>query len=352
MQKSVLHIIGTRPNIPKFQPVWDALEKLSVNQAWVHTGQHNSETLFGSTSKALGLVSPIANLELSGLATSEFMSKAITGIVQLVGKLNPKIVIVYGDVNSTLAGAFAASICGVHLVHVESGLRSHESDLPEERIRKLVDAISDTLITSLPSAYANLMKEGKDPGSVFQCGNTMIDSLVSHLNSPQNLAKDNEFDLEKDYALLTLHRGSNVDNLPRLKQIMDQVDHLAKKIDILFPVHPRTLKNLPLYKSITICEPLNYNSFVRAMQDAQFVLTDSGGIQEESTYLGVPCYTLRVSTERPETITLGTNLLVNLDDIPGLSSRDHKVSTMKIPLWDGHAGTRVASTIAKLLSEL
>ena len=352
MQSNVLHIIGTRPNIPKFQPVWDALGKLSVKQAWVHTGQHNSETLFGSTSKALGLASPIANLELSGLATPEFLSKAVTGIVQLVGKVNPKIIIVYGDVNSTLAGAFAASICGVHLVHVESGLRSYETDLPEERIRKLVDAISDTLITSLPSAFANLMTEGKDSASVFQCGNTMIDSLISHLNSPHGATGDNEVDLEMDYALLTLHRGSNVDDLARLKQIMDQVDVLARKIDILFPVHPRTLKNLPVYKSITTCEPLDYNSFINAMQGARFVLTDSGGIQEESTYLGVPCYTLRASTERPETITMGTNLLIGLNDIPGLSLRTHKVNSMKIPLWDGHAGSRVAKTISNLLSRL
>jgi UDP-N-acetylglucosamine 2-epimerase (non-hydrolysing) len=295
---------------------------------------------------------PIENLGSSNLHFGEFLSKTVQALTNLFIRENPDAVVVYGDVNSTLAAGLAASKARIHLIHVESGLRSFESNLPEETNRIIVDSISDTLITSMPSATENLLREGISKQKIFFCGNTMIDSLEVALASELLSEVVPGMTLTpQSYVLVTLHRGSNVDDKKNIAKIVDQLEILARNGKVIFPIHPRTLANLPETENLHICDPLSYVDFIKLTRSANFVITDSGGIQEETTHLGIPCFTLRPATERPETVSMGTNTLIGIEDISVLNSRQPKKAAQSIPLWDGMAGSRIADLITELLSE-
>lgn len=349
----VVHIIGARPNLPKFKPVWEHLEKKRVDQVWIHTGQHHDISMFQESAEFFELQAPDIAHNLNGLRATEFLSLAISALSKDLEKLNPRLVIVYGDVNSTVAAALASAYVGFPLMHVESGLRCNNRFLPEERNRKIVDAVSDYLVTSMPSAYQNLITEGVEPNRIFQCGNTMIDTLASYRQNPRNKVF-REFKIkEREFGVVTLHRNTNVDDRETLNNTLNAVIELSKQIPIIFPLHPRTAKNIGDFSGIRFIRPLAYPDFIDLISSAKLVLTDSGGIQEETTYLKIPCFTFRESTERPETITQGTNKLVTLSEIPNLLnliSRTQEPSA--IYGWDGQAGQRISDLVSQLLTEM
>jgi UDP-N-acetylglucosamine 2-epimerase (non-hydrolysing) len=353
MTLTALHVIGARPNIPKFIPVWESLNQLGLTQAWVNTGQHFSPRMFEEIAAEFELAAPLENLGLNSTSRNEFMYKTIKGLDLLIEKHKPKVGIVYGDVNSTLAAALAFHGKSIHLIHIESGLRSFDLSMPEEINRIMVDVLSDTWITSMPSATLNLQNEGKPREQIFELGNTMIDSLA-RTTRDINLNHDKDFlKLENPYALVTLHRASNVDDSKKLDLILRELDDLGRSIQLVFPIHPRTKKMITSeYRNITFLEPISYKPFIHLMKNSKFVLTDSGGIQEETTYLNIPCFTLRDNTERPETITHGSNQLINTSDIPSLHSATIRSSTETIPGWDGNAGKRIGQAIHSILEEL
>lgn len=353
MATQVIHVIGARPNLPKFIPVWDSLNQLGVAQAWVNTGQHFSPNMFEEIAKEFNLTSPLENLELSTKSRNEFLYKTIMGLDLLIERHKPKVGIVYGDVNSTLGAALAFHGKSIHLIHIESGLRSFDMNMPEELNRIIVDTLSDTLITSMPSATLNLQNEGKPLENILELGNTMIDSL-SHAIKEIDATSFKDFDtLDHPYALVTLHRASNVDDPKKLDLILRELEVLGKSFQLVFPIHPRTKKMLGSeFRNITFLDPISYRSFVYLMKNSKFVLTDSGGIQEETTYLNIPCFTLRENTERPETITHGSNELIDLSRIRSLHLEPFKNSTEVIPGWDGGAGERVGLAIQSILENL
>ena len=277
----------------------------------------------------------------------------------------PDLVIVVGDVNSTVAGAEAAHELGIKVAHVEAGLRSFDMTMPEEINRIRTDNISDFLFTTEESGNKNLANEGVDRKKMFFVGNVMIDSLLSHKERTSKSKILEKLKLMKDgYAVLTLHRPSNVDNKEALKYVLDILNEIQKSIKIVFPVHPRTIKNLENFdllkyaesqKSLILTKPLGYLDFLCLMINSKFVLTDSGGIQEETTVLGIPCITMRNNTERPVTVERGTNILVSTDRIKILEAANNilKGATFKAkipPLWDGKAAKRIVQVILKNFS--
>lgn len=350
---SVVHIIGARPNIPKFKPIWDAIGESGEAQEWINTGQHYSPELFQDNANALKLPDPIINLNIKSSTSVDFIGMGIPAIADTIKKLKAKTVIVYGDVNSTVAAALGAKYQNLQLIHIEAGLRSFDRSMPEELNRIIVDSISDEYFTTMPSATQNLLIENKMQSSVHECGNTMIDTLQNHLDSEISVSDALKSLIgHREFILLTLHRGSNVDGIKYLERIMCEVEILAKDIPIVFPAHPRVRKNLKSTKNIQLVPPLNYNDFVNLMLHAHILITDSGGVQEETSYLGVPCFTLRKNTERPETISLGTNALIELKDLSNVLHFPMKRRKIELAGWDGKAGPRIAEKIIEMKDDL
>lgn len=321
-----MHVVGARPNFPKLAPVLSALTQHGYQSTVVHTGQHYDADMSSDILRELHIhVDCTLNLR----TVPEMKSAMVT----LMEKLSPALVMVYGDVNSTLAGALAADECGIRLAHVEAGLRSGDWTMPEEVNRYVTDHLATDLLTTCEDAGDNLKREGAR-GKVVFVGNPMIDTLVRELpytSVPQ----------DGPHALVTLHRPSNVDYYDRMQTIMGCLDRLRSRF--MFPKHPRV--KLPFVSAnVTVAAPMSYRAFLGRMRAAPFVITDSGGVQEETTYLGIPCLTLRDSTERPITVTMGTNALMDgaglrqaEDDI--LAGRWKKGAIP--PLWDGHAAERI-----------
>lgn len=332
-------IIGTRPNIIKALPVYNAL---TGNVKLIHTGQHYDYQMNQVFFDDLGLKDPDVNLGATTM--SEIMAK-------LNSLEKPDLVIVFGDVMSTLAGALYANENKIKLAHVESGLRSFDSSMPEEINRKIVDQLSDYLFVTEVSAIRNLHKEGIE-GQIFYVGNTMIDTLSKYVGVAKEI--DNQYG---DYILVTLHRQSNVDDPLKLNKIVEFLKKISSICKIVFPVHPRTKRNLPneIGDNILLIEPVGYIKFISLMINAKCVLTDSGGIQEETTWLNVPCITLRNNTERPVTIMEGTNTLANFDSDYIVRLIMRKINgpkyDIRIPLWDGHAAERISAIICKKYNE-
>ena len=284
----------------------------------------------------------------------DFLKKAIKVQIE---KHKPDLVVVVGDVNSTVAGAEAAHELGIKVAHVEAGLRSFDKTMPEEINRIRTDEISDFLFTTEKSGNENLVKEGVDKDKIFFVGNVMIDTLLKHKEKAQTSGILSKLKLDKNnYVVLTLHRPSNVDNREDFENILSILEEIQEKIKIVFPVHPRTKKNIELFKldekiknmkNLILTEPLGYLDFMHLMANSKLVLTDSGGIQEETTVLGVPCITLRKNTERPVTVEQGTNLLVSTDTNKvieeALKVIDNKIEKNRkiTELWDGKAGQRI-----------
>jgi UDP-N-acetylglucosamine 2-epimerase (non-hydrolysing) len=302
----------------------------------------------------LGLPKPDEFLGVGSGTHAEQTAKALVGVERVLREREIDLCVVAGDVNSTLAGALAAAKANVKLAHIESGLRSFDRSMPEEHNRKLTDHLSSVLLTHCEDADVNLAREGVDPAWVHRVGNTMIDSLAEHLERARAGRPWERFETEPGgYGLVTLHRPSLVDDPSRLAEVTEGLAALAGDVPLVFPVHPRTLARLGddsrlRQAGVRVSPPLGYHDFLGLQAEARFVVTDSGGIQEEASWLRVRCFTLRDTTERPITVTQGTNTLIHaVDEIPALLAEDKPGG--EIPLWDGKAGERAARV---LLDEL
>jgi UDP-N-acetylglucosamine 2-epimerase (non-hydrolysing) len=343
----VAHVVGARPNYMKVAPVYAELERRGrVEQRLIHTGQHYDAIMKDVFFAELPLPRPHVQLDAR---TTE---SALKELEDVFTEMEPDLVVVAGDVNSTLAGAVAAKRCGLDVCHIESGLRSKDWSMPEEVNRVITDHLSTLLLTTLPSADEYLAHEGVPDERLERVGNTMIDTLKENEDAARALATWQELALEpRNYVLVTLHRPSLVDVPHLLARTMAALDQIAETLPVVFPAHPRTRKNLEATGRVQVIEPLPYRQFLSLESQAAAVITDSGGIQEETTVLGVPCFTLRANTERRETLE-GTNTLLGLDpdalrDIPSLL--DHPLEG-KIPeFWDGKAGVRAAEEVARLV---
>jgi UDP-N-acetylglucosamine 2-epimerase (non-hydrolysing) len=342
----VVHVVGARPNYMKVGPVYAALERRgNVEQRLVHTGQHYDALLKDVFFAELPLPRPHLQLEAR---TSETATEELE---RAFAELAPDLVVVAGDVNSTLAGAVAARKRGLPVCHIESGLRSHDWSMPEEVNRVLTDHLSALLLTTLPSGEENLRKEHLPEERIRPVGNTMIDTLQASLDAARALEAWREFDVEpQGYVLVTLHRPKLVDDPELLSETVAALDDVARTLPVLFPVHPRTKRNLGRIERAVLTEPLPYRQFLSLEAEAAAVVTDSGGIQEEATVLGVPCFTLRDNTERPETLE-GTNRLIRRDELRNVPSLLREPTPGRIPEgWDGQAGERAADAIEAALA--
>jgi UDP-N-acetylglucosamine 2-epimerase (non-hydrolysing) len=349
---NVFHIVGARPNFMKVAPVMNALKtRKQVIQTLIHTGQHYDANMSDVFFEQLGIPAPDVNLAVgSGTharQTAEIMTRIETALLD--GK--PDMVLVYGDVNSTVAAALVCAKLGVRVGHVEAGLRSFDRTMPEEINRLVTDQLADLLFTPSEDGDVNLQKEGIPAERIFRVGNVMIDSLVKLLPAAR---RQNLNGLPEQYALVTLHRPANVDDGVILKCILQSLLEVSQDLCVIFPAHPRTRKRIADFGQysgqVQIVDPLPYLQFLGMQSRATVVITDSGGIQEETTYLGVPCLTLRENTERPVTVSLGTNVLVGRDpdklrsEVSRVLAGEAKKGTIP-PLWDGHAGERIAALL-------
>ena len=348
----ILHVVGARPNFTKVAPVHRALASLSgIPQTLVHTGQHYDKNLSDIFFSQLGIPDPDVNLGVGSGSHAWQTAEIMRRLEPVVVERKPDLALVYGDVNSTVAAALVCSKLLVRVGHVEAGLRSFDHTMPEEINRIVTDRLADALFTPSEDGDANLKREGIPPEKIHNVGNVMIDSLVRLLPAATECSTNG---LPERYALVTLHRPANVDDGETLKSILESLVEIGEQIDVVFPVHPRTRQRIADFgintKKLHLLEPAPYIEFLAMQRRATVVITDSGGIQEETTYLGVPCLTLRNNTERPITVTLGTNILVGQDpkklrgEIVKILEGKAKKGTVP-PLWDGHAAERIAEII-------
>lgn len=357
-------IVGARPNFMKMAPLYRELSLYSnrYEPQIIHTGQHYDEQMSKLFFNDLAMPEPSAYLNVGSGTQGKQTARIIERYEDLIlAGDKPDLVIVAGDVNSTIACALVAKKLYIPVAHLESGLRSYDDRMPEEINRVLTDRISDILLTPSLDANKNLEKEGIDPEKIYFVGNIMIDSLVAHKEKAENSNIFHQLNMlpNEKYALVTLHRPSNVDEYEGLKMLLTSLEKIGRKIKIIFPMHPRTRKNiydlglssfLNTNSDVLFTEPLGYLDFLKLEMNAKFILTDSGGIQEESTYFGVPCLTLRENTERPITITEGTNHLVDLNVESIVNSAreiiEGNVKQGKIPkYWDGKTAGRVIQVL-------
>jgi UDP-N-acetylglucosamine 2-epimerase (non-hydrolysing) len=341
----------------KAAPVLRALAAHSgVRQVLVHTGQHYDVNMSDVFFQQLGMPNPEVNLAVGSGSHAQQTGEIMMRFEPVLNEYKPDIVLVYGDVNSTVAATLVCSKLGIRVGHVEAGLRSFDRTMPEEINRLVTDQLADLLFTPSQDGNDNLAREGVAPDKVHLVGNVMIDTLVrllpcAEMHRPKNLPER--------YTLVTLHRPSNVDDADLLRAMVDALREVSSKIEILFPLHPRTRKRLQEFgmngecPHLHLLEPLPYLEFLALQRDALAVITDSGGIQEETTFLGVPCLTVRENTERPVTVTMGTNTLIGRDmghlrtELERILHGEHKKSCVP-PLWDGHASERIAGILTML----
>ncbi len=347
----VLHVVGARPNFMKAAPVMRALRDHGVRQTLVHTGQHYDANMSEVFFSQLAMPAPDVNLEVGSGSHAKQTAEIMSRFEPVLQERRPDIVLVYGDVNSTMAATLVSSKLLVRVGHVEAGLRSFDRTMPEEVNRVVTDQLADLLFTPSEDGDLNLRREGVPAEKIHRVGNVMIDSLVRLLPVAER-HKMNE--LPRRYALVTLHRPSNVDSPQTLHHILKSLLEISENLGIVFPVHPRTRQRIREFgidvARLHLLEPLPYIEFLALQRGAVAVITDSGGIQEETTYLGVPCITLRTTTERPITVSMGTNVLAGQDGATlKLELRkvlDGKAKSGAIPpLWDGKAGERIAQIL-------
>jgi len=349
----VFHIVGARPNFMKVAPVMSALKsRKHVVQILVHTGQHYDANMSDVFFEQLGVPAPDVNLAVGSASHARQTAEIMTRFEPVLLEHRPDVVLVYGDVNSTIAAALVCAKLGVRVGHVEAGLRSFDRTMPEEINRLVTDQLADWLFTPSEDGDINLQREGIATEKVFRVGNVMIDSLVKLLPAAERM---NRTGFPKRYALVTLHRPANVDDGEGLKRILQSLLEVSQDLSVIFPAHPRTRKRIADFGlhagQVQIVDPLSYLEFLGLQSHATVVITDSGGVQEETTYLGVPCLTLRENTERPITVALGTNILVGRGpdklrcELSRILTGKAKKGTVP-PLWDGHAGARIAATLA------
>jgi UDP-N-acetylglucosamine 2-epimerase (non-hydrolysing) len=337
----------------KAAPVMHGLREHGARQTLVHTGQHYDANMSEVFFAQLAMPVPDVNLEVGSGSHAAQTADIMTRFEPVVLKQKPDVVLVYGDVNSTVAAALVCSKLSVRLGHVEAGLRSFDRSMPEEINRLVTDQLADLLFTPSEDGDANLKREGISSKKIHRVGNVMIDSLVRLLPA----AKETRNGMPERFALVTLHRPSNVDDGAKLRSILESLLEIRDRLDVVFPVHPRTRFRIEEFgidaSRLHMLEPLPYIEFLALQLRATVVITDSGGIQEETTYLRVPCLTLRNNTERPVTVTMGTNVLVG-NDTAKLRAElvrvlEGKAKTGDVPpLWDGHAGKRIAEVLMNL----
>jgi len=361
----ITNIVGARPNLPKIAPLMHEMKRHpEVEPLLIHTGQHYDDKLSDIFFRQMGIPIPDVNLEVGSGSHAVQTAEILKLVEPVLIDQQPDVVLVVGDVNSTIAVSLAAVKLGMRVAHVEAGLRSFDRSMPEEINRILTDALAEYLFVSEEDAVENLLREGRPRESIFFVGNVMIDSLRYFLPLAQQSRIGEELGLVtnsswRDFAVLTLHRPSNVDSLDKLREIMSALDSIAAQLPVIFPVHPRTAQRLLQggivhHPDLRLIEPMGYLDFLCLLSRAALVLTDSGGIQEETTALGVPCLTLRENTERPITITQGTNVLVGTDPekivVAARKSIASRASTRPLPpLWDGHAAERIVDTLSRVV---
>lgn len=345
----ILHVVGARPNFMKAAPVMSAFrQRLNVVQTLVHTGQHYDKNMSDVFFEQLGIAAPDVNLEVGSGTHAQQAAEVMSRFERVVVEKKPDLVLVYGDVNSTMATAVVCSKLLIPVGHVEAGLRSFDRTMPEEINRIITDQLADLLFTPSEDGDRNLLREGISPDKIYRVGNVMIDSLVRLLPEAKK-CRANGF--PPRYALVTLHRPSNVDDSQVLRRILECMVGVSSELGVVFPVHPRTRQRIHAFgletTNLHLTEPMPYIEFLALQAGAAVVITDSGGIQEETTYLGVPCLTLRNNTERPITEELGTNILVGNDtaklriELSKILAGNAKRGTIP-PLWDGQASERIA----------
>jgi len=354
-------VVGARPNFMKVGPVYFELKKHSrYTPLLIHTGQHYDKNLSEIFFEQLGFPKPDVYLGVGSGTHGVQTAKIMIAFEQFLLQEKPDLVLVAGDVNSTVACAIDAVKLHIPVAHLEAGLRSYDRRMPEEINRIETDCISSMLLTPSKDADENLIREGISKEKIFLVGNAMIDSLIKYEKQAEHSKTMDELGLEKQsYALITLHRPSNVDDRDNLEIILDAFSEISKKIPLVFPMHPRTRKQLSVFgleekvdaiTNLKLIDPIGYLDFLKLEKYAQFVLTDSGGIQEETTVFGVPCLTLRENTERPITIELGTNQLVELNKdviiqkVTAILNGTYKKGSIP-PLWDGHTAQRIVQVM-------
>lgn len=356
-------VAGTRPNFMKIAPIWRALSKRHVRTRLLHTGQHFDASMSEVFFRDLGLPAPDLTLHTGGGSPAEQTAAILVGVEADLVAHRPRAVVVVGDVTSTLAAALAAAKLGISVVHVEAGLRSRDWTMHEEINRVLTDQLSDLLLIPSRDAETNLLAEGIATERIVFVGNVMIDSLLHTASHPTDVVA--RFDLaDKPFALVTLHRPANVDDRETFVQAIDAVEAIARRIKVLFPLHPRTAARadalglsgrIRTMQNLRLAEPLGHADFVTLMTRAKFVATDSGGLQEETTALGIPCLTLRKGTERPVTVTEGTNTIVGLDvpligrEVDAILAGNGKRGSIPEG-WDGQTGERIADALIAFLA--
>jgi UDP-N-acetylglucosamine 2-epimerase (non-hydrolysing) len=357
----ILLIAGTRPNFIKIAPLFHSFKDVPAYKVKLcHTGQHYDRNMSASFWECLELPDPDFDLKISGGNVPDTIGKTIIGINDLIQKNHFDLVIVVGDVNATVAGAIAASQNGIKVMHVESGLRSFDRRMPEEINRVVTDHVSDFLMVSEPSGLDNLSREGISFEKVHMVGNIMIESLIRSRAKWSTINLGNQFNINPgNYVVGTFHRPENVDDRKNLTRLVDIIDHISKDQKIIFPVHPRTKNRIAEFRldhilkneNIISVDPLGYFEFLKLVSESKFVITDSGGLQEETTYLNIPCITIRNNTERPITLTRGTNKLIRLnDDQATLEISRHlkkiqKRKNVQIALWDDKVSQRIIKVI-------
>jgi UDP-N-acetylglucosamine 2-epimerase (non-hydrolysing) len=382
MSVKVLLVAGARPNYMKIAPLWWAMRDRGDERftpVLVHTGQHYDDSMSAAFFRDLGLPEPGINLGVGSGSHAAQTARVMVGFEEVLQTERPDVVVIVGDVNSTAACALVTSKIDLGsngrsvrpvLAHVEAGLRSRDRDMPEEVNRVVADALSDVLFTTCRDAADNLTREGLPPERIRFVGNPMIDSLRRCLSAAERCGFLERLGLgERGFGLCTLHRPSNVDHPDVLERLLDALAEIAADVPVLLPLHPRTRDRIARFgleervaslarpergvpgRGLVGIEPMSYLEMLEAMRSAAFVLTDSGGIQEETTALGVPCVTLRENTERPVTVSEGTNVLAGSDTISDALERARRKAAAgaRVPeLWDGHAGERIVAVLAEI----
>ena len=348
----VLNVVGARPNFMKIAPIVEEMKEVrDLTSILLHTGQHYDDGMSDVFFRDLGIPIPDVYLGVGSGTHAEQTARIMVEFEKVCLREKPDLVVVVGDVNSTMACAIVAAKLLIPVAHVEAGLRSFDRTMPEEINRLVTDAVAELLFTTSRDADENLKREGVDPSKIHFVGNVMIDTLLKHREKAATV----HIDKPRQYALVTLHRPSNVDDPTVLRPILESLEEISQTMPVLFPIHPRTQKHvrdfgLSMTNGIRTMEPLGYLEFLNLESTATLVLTDSGGLQEETTILGVPCLTLRRNTERPVTITHGTNIMVGphkdriLDAFRRIINGDWKPSDPP-ELWDGHAASRIVRII-------
>ena len=359
----IILVVGARPNFMKIAPIQKELDLRGIPNILLHTGQHYDDNMSKVFFDDLKMKKPDIYLGIGSGSHATQTAKVMVEFEQVCSQYNPSMVVVVGDVNSTLACSLVSAKLNIKCAHVEAGLRSFDREMPEEINRIVTDSICDILLTPSDDGDENLMNEGVNESKIHMVGNVMIDSLLNNLDVAKNLDVLTKYGISKDYVLVTLHRPSNVDEKPVFSDIISALEELSGDVEFVFPMHPRTKKmaeKFQLYgriKSISgmkITEPAGYLEFISLMSKSKLVLTDSGGLQEETTALGIPCLTIRENTERPVTITQGTNQLVGTDRERIVQSgkealQGHGKAGQIPKFWDGKTSARIVDVLLQTI---